>query len=168
MKLPPLVESFVQAGPTEARRIGYGLALVIGALWHTFMSVLVTILVGLFIADLVLGVFRAVHRGGTQAFDWDRFERAFLKMGAAVVGIAVFRLGDLLLEEGGMPPGSTPLTSAFLFGACWGFFWSSIRNLGYFFPNVDRWIDRAMGREKEGGESARPMDQPTEQGGGPA
>lgn len=141
-----IVRSFVQAGPPEARWTGYGLTLVLGALWASLTSMLAGALAILFVADLGLGVVRALHQGGLRAFDASRFARSWLKFGAAILGIALGTAGDVLLHVAGLPGDATPLTSSVLFGASWGFFWSGAQNLVHFFPELERRIDQVLQR----------------------
>lgn len=128
----------VRHGPKE---LGATIAILISAFWYAFTSVLAWVLGGLFVVDLVLGVFRSVHKGGLQAFDWNRFTRAWIKMGAALVGLALFALGDVLFQQFGIPNEWFPLTTAGLVGMCFGFFWSALGNFGYFFPKVRERIE---------------------------
>lgn len=121
-----------------------GLTVVGAAMWHSLTSVLASALALMFITDLVLGVLKAIHGQGLNAFDWHRFSRAWVKLAAAVGGIALFTMGDLLLHESGLDRSLTPLTSAALFGMCWGFFWSGMTNLAYFFPKVGDWVSAAL------------------------
>lgn len=159
---PHILESFLQAGPEKARWTGYGLALVLGGLWESLSSLLAGALAALFLADLLLGVLKALHHGGLAAFDWTRFTRAWLKLGAAIVGVLVFTLGDMLLHEADLIPTTVnPITSAGLFGMCWGFFWSSVQSLSHFFPDVEMWLDKVLRRPKEG-EAPHPLRRATD------
>lgn len=153
--LRSVVASLFQVGPPEARWAGYGITVAAGAVWHSLSGFLAGLLVVLFMADLALGTLKAVHVGGLGAFCRDKFWRAFLKLGAAVVGIALFTIGDLLLHRAGLDPGLTPLTSAALFGICWGFFWSATQNLGHFFPDAQTWVDAALRKVRNPEETPR-------------
>lgn len=139
-----LLSSFIQAGPPAVRWSGMGITVVLSTMWAHLTSVLASILALLFLVDLVLGVLKAMHIGGLDAFCWNRFVRAWYKLGAAIGGILLFTLGDMLLHQSGMPDTLAPLTSAGLFGMCWGFWWSASRNLAYFFPQVGEWTDAAL------------------------
>lgn len=145
-----ILSSFIQAGPPAIRWGGMGITVVLAALWSSLMSILASVLALLFLVELVLGVLRAFHIGGLEAFDWSRFSRGWLKLAAAICGIALSTLGDLLLHESGLPRNLTPLTSAALFGMCWGFFWSATANLSYFFPQVGEWTNAALKRTGHG------------------
>lgn len=141
-----IISSFIQAGPPAVRWGGYGITVALSAIWTSLTSLLAGVLALLFLVDLTLGVLKALRQGGLESFDWNRFSRAWMKLGAAVVGIALFTLGDLLLHSSGLPSDLTPLTSAALFGMAWGFFWSALQNLSHFFPDIGQWTDAALKR----------------------
>lgn len=139
-----ILSSFIQAGPPSVRWGGMGITIVLSAMWSSLMSILASVLALLFLVELVLGVLKAIHIGGLESFNWTKFTRAWIKLAAAVGGIALFTLGDTLLHQSGLPPDLTPLTSAGLFGMCWGFWWSASRSLAHFFPQVGEWTDAAL------------------------
>lgn len=129
------------------RVTGTAVVVVVSAIWAAFTSVLAVVLALLFLTDLVLGSLRAVHRGGIRAFEWPRFWRAWVKMGAALVGIALFSAGDVLLHETGvMPDDWSPLATVALSAMCWGFFASALTSFGYFFPDASELVERALSR----------------------
>ena len=151
-----LMRSVFQAGPAEIRWGATGVAVVAAAVWSALTGVLAVVMVLLFCVDIVLGVLRAVHRGGLQAFSWDRFMRGAAKLGAAMAGVVLGASGDLIIQHTGTVD-ATVLTSGVLAFMCWGFAWSAAMSLSYFFPGVERLLDRAMGRAENGDGTIHPM-----------
>lgn len=122
------------------------LAVVVSAFAVSFTSVLAVVLTGLFLADITLGSLRAVAGGGLNAFCWEKWWRAWIKMIAAIVGLAVFTLGDVLLHEMGLRADWHPTATAGLTAMCWGFFFSALQNVGYFFPAARRAVEAVTSR----------------------
>lgn len=139
----------VMAGP---KLLGATAAAVFSAFWKSFSSMLAWVLAILFFADLFLGVLRAVHRGGLDAFDWERFWRAWIKLGAAMVGVTLFTAGDLLLHQSGVPQDWYPLSSAALMAMSWGFLWSATQSFGYFFPGAQEAVEKVLHRLRAPGD----------------
>lgn len=135
------VASLFQAAPPAAQWGAAGAGIVLTALWHAFTGVLAAVMVVLFLCDIALGVFRALHMGGLTAFEWPRFWRKFLELGAAVVGIVIAACVDLLLREIGTPDEAAYITSGILGAVTIGFGASAGKNLAYFFPAVSAWFD---------------------------
>lgn len=140
-----ILSSFLQAGPTEVRWASAGLAIVLSAIWSAFTGVLAVVMVTLFAVDVGLGVLKALHQGGLRAFDRDRFGRALIKLGAAMLGVLLAASIDLVLQHAGTVEG-TPLATGMLAFMCWGFAWSGVQNLSYFFPGVAERIDGILRR----------------------
>lgn len=141
--------SLLQSSSPAAKVGAAGLGVVVTALWHAFTGVLALAMVILFFCDLLLGVFKAVHLGGIHAFDYDRFGRAFAKLGAAMVGIVMAVVADLLLREIGAVQDATYVTSGILGGISVGFVVSAGKNLAYFFPQVGSLVDTLARRSQE-------------------
>jgi hypothetical protein len=139
--------SIFQVAPPAAQWGGAGVAVVVAALWHAFTGVLAAALVGLFLADVAIGVFKALHMGGVSAFEWPRFWKKFLELGAAMVGIVIAVCIDLLLREIGSPAEAAYFTSGFLGAVAVGFGASAVKNLAYFFPAVSTAFDALARRE---------------------
>lgn len=148
---------YQDAGSPAVKLAGAGAAVILSAVWDAFTGTVAVALVGVFLADVILGVLKAIHQEGIEGFDLNRLARGFIKLCAAAVGIALMRLGDVLMHQAGGPEEWFPFTTAFLAGATWGFFWSGVKNLSYFFPAVTEWIDAARKR----GHSVQLPDPPT-------
>lgn len=151
-----LMRSLFQAGPAELRWGATGLAVVASAVWTAVTGVLAVVMVLLFCVDVVLGVFKAVHRGGLNAFEWERFMRGAVKFGAAMAGVVLGVCVDLLLEQTGTVAATLTTTGVLAF-MCVGFGASAAGSLSYFFPGVERLLDRAMGRAENGDGTIHPM-----------
>lgn len=141
------VASMIQAAPPAAQLGMAGVGVVLTALWHAFTGVLAAAMAGLFIADITIGVFKALHLGGVAAFEWPRFWKKFLELGAAMVGIMIAVCVDLLLREIGTPGEAAYFTSGFLGAVAVGFGTSAVKNLAYFFPAVSSVFDTLARRE---------------------
>lgn len=135
----------VVAGP---KLVGIASAIIVSAFWNFFSSLLAWLLGILFFSDMVLGILVDVHKGGIRAFDWEEFWKGGIKMIAAIIGIAVFVAGDMLFHITGMPNSWYPLATAGLLGMCYGFFYSALENLGYFFPKVRNTVEKLILRLK--------------------
>lgn len=151
-----LMRSLFQAGPAELRWGATGFAVVASAVWSAMTGVLAVVMVLLFCVDVVLGVFRAVHRGGLNAWSWDRFLRGAVKFGAAMAGVVLGVSVDLVIRETGTLDATLTTTGVLAF-MCFGFGWSAAGNLAYFFPGVEKVLDRAMGRAENGDGTVHPM-----------
>jgi phage-related holin len=147
------VASLIQSPPAQ---LGVaGISVVVTAVYHAFTGVLAAIMVLLFLCDLALGVLKALHVGGLQAFCRDRFTRAFLKLGAAMVGVLLAASIDLLLQNIGTVEEATYFTSGILGGISVGFLASAGQSLVYFFPAVGVWLDALLRRLRDPGEAPR-------------
>lgn len=141
--------SLIQSSSPEAKVGAAGVGVVVTALWHAFTGVLALAMVLLFFCDLALGVFKAVHVGGIHAFDYDRFGRAFAKLGAAMAGIVMAVVADLLLREIGAVQDASYITSGIMSGVSLGFIVSAGKNLAYFFPQVGSMVDTLVKRRED-------------------
>lgn len=162
-----LYTSALQAGPAEAKWASVGVAVVLSAVWSALTGVLASIMVLLFLVDVGLGVLRAIHVGGVRAFDWDRFRQGWTKFFAALLGIPLAVAVDLTLQHVDAVSG-TPVTTGIITFMSWGFAWSAAGNLGHWFPGVEKWIDRALGRRENGDGTVHPMRRATDRPGGVA
>lgn len=136
---------FQVGGGAEARVAVGGIAVLTAAIWGAMTGVLAAAMLFLFLSDLVLGVFRAIHEGGLSAFSGERAGRAFIKLGAGAVGIIMSVTVDLLLHElDVVGPDFEPATTAVLAGICWLFGWSAAGSLDYFFPGVGGVVRRGL------------------------
>jgi len=144
-----ILRTFLQAGPSEVKWAATSAAVVLGAIWKAFTSVLFILLLVLFFADVGLGVLKAVNVGGLKGFDRDRFGRAFLKLVAAAFGILLAASVDILLRHQGMVETATPVTTSVLAYMGWGFGWSAAANLAHFFPGIDGVIRGALAKLRD-------------------
>lgn len=134
--------SLVQSAPAQLA-VG-GVTAVATAIWHSLTGTLAVVMVGLFICDIVLGVLKALNVGGFQAFCVDRFQRGLTKFGAALVGVVLSALADILLRNMGVVSDGSFMTSGLLGFLCLGFLVSAGRNLAHFFPWVEVWFNSML------------------------
>jgi hypothetical protein len=127
----------MESGPIQFTAAG--LSLVVAAIWSSVMGVLFFVMVGLFICDVLLGSLRAISTGGFEGWSKERFQRGLAKFLAALVGVVLSALADILLQDMGLGGEGALLTSGLLGFMCLGFLVSAARNLSYFFPFVEAW-----------------------------
>jgi hypothetical protein len=140
----------VYDAPTTVKVGGAGMAVVISALWETFTSTLVAVMLFLFAADILLGLMRSVDLEGVEGFDWQRFMRGIMKFGAGMVGVVLAVVGDLLVHETEkVPTDWMPFTTVLLTALCWGFFASATKNLAYFYPGIGETIANSLSKVKK-------------------
>jgi hypothetical protein len=151
------VAGFLGAILSGPKLSGSALAVVLSALWAQFTGILATLLAFFFLVDLGLGILRAIHERGLGGFEWPRFWRAWIKMGAAGLGIALSTLVDLSLHQLQTPEDWFPVTAAALAGMCYGFAASGAQSFAYFWPEVGQGIERAIDQMRGGPADKEPM-----------
>lgn len=141
MRLQDSVSTLIQAAPPQVQFGVAGVSVVAAAVWHAFTGVVAAVMALLFLCDLAIGVFKALHIGGLDAFEWTRFWRKFLELGAAMVGIFLAVAIDLLLRQIGTPEDAAYFSTGIIGAISAGFGASAFKNLAYFFPAVSAWFD---------------------------
>lgn len=142
--------AFIQgAGPAPAKVAVAGMAVLGSALWDAFTSLAVALLALFIVADVLLGIARAVSEGGIQAFDETRFYRAGVKLVAALVIIAVTVGMDLLVHSTGrVPEDWAPAFASGVAILCAAYLASIAQNATWFFPELGGLFDRLLSREQ--------------------
>lgn len=141
MRLQDSVAALIQAAPPQVQIGVAGVSIVGAAVWHAFTGMIAAVMGLLFFCDITIGVFKSLHRGGLDAFEWPRFWKKFLELGAAMVGITLAVAVDLLLREIGTPEDAAYISTGIIGAVSAGFGASAFKNLSYFFPAVSSWFD---------------------------
>lgn len=136
------VASLIQSPPAQA--VGAGITVVASAIWGGLTGTLFFVMVALFLCDVALGSLKAINTGGLTGWCPERFQRGLTKFLAALVGVILSVLADLLLQDMGLVGEGALLTSGVLGFVCFGFMVSAGRNLAHFFPWVEVWLDSVL------------------------
>jgi hypothetical protein len=135
--------AFLAAGTASQKMSALGLAVLGSAIWDAYTSLAVAVLALFILADVVLGVSRAVHEGGLAAFSEQKFWRSGVKAVASFVVIAVMVGMDAMVHASEESlAGWSPFLASGVTVLCVGYLTSIAKNGAYFSPGLTAIFDR--------------------------
>jgi hypothetical protein len=154
---------------TPAKVAGFGVAAAVTLLWQSLTGILAYVLVGAFLIDVSLGLARSIAREGINSFSWRKFGDSFVRLVAAVLGIVLFTLLDVLVSYLRGIDLVDPITAGGMVALALGFLGSAAKSLSHFYPPVGAWIEgklRAIQPMQDPHPHRRSDDHPDGPGGG--
>ena len=116
---------------------------IFSKIWLALTSVLAASLLFLWAIDIILGVVKAVDQeGGIDNFKWEFFLAGFRKGLVGVVIIAFAVVIEVMMKEVGA--GFLPVSTTVMSVLAWGFAWSVVQNVSYFYPEVGVALSRTL------------------------
>lgn len=125
---------------TPLKVAGFGVGAATALLWQSLTGLLAYVLVGAFLIDVSLGLARSVQREGINSFSWRKLGDAFIRLGAAILGIWMFTLVDVLVSQARGVDLVDPVTMGGMLALAIGFLASAAKNFSHFFPDVGAWL----------------------------